>query len=51
MMLAGVVLEPAGSDLPTFECPRCKHVLKALVEDPLKSAKAGWQYSELQPPK
>jgi hypothetical protein len=51
MMLAGIVSGPAGSDLRTFECPRCEHLLKVLVEDPMKSAKAGWQYSGLQPPK
>jgi hypothetical protein len=50
MMLSRIVLGPAGSDLPAFECPGCEHLLKMLVEDPMKSAKAGWQHSELQPP-
>jgi hypothetical protein len=50
MMLARIVLGPAGADLPAFECPRCEHFLK-MLEDPMKSAQAGWQHSELQPPK
>jgi uncharacterized paraquat-inducible protein A len=50
MMLARLVLGPAGSDLPTFECPRCEHLLRMLAEDPMKSAKAGWLHSALRPP-
>jgi hypothetical protein len=51
MMLSDIIVGPAGCDLPTFECPRCEHLLKVPVEDPMKSAEAGWQYSELRPPK
>jgi hypothetical protein len=36
MMLAGVEPDPNGSDLRTFECPKCEHVQKMLVEDPLR---------------
>jgi hypothetical protein len=51
MMLAHVEPGIAGSDLRTFECPKCKYVLRTMVEDPMKSDKAGWQDSELRPPK
>jgi hypothetical protein len=52
MLLAWVEPGPAHSDLRTFECPKCAHVQRVLVEDdPMKSAKAGWQYSGLYPPK
>ena len=50
MMLASI--EPAGpstgSDLLTFKCPKCEHVHKMLVGDPMKSD--GWQHSELKAP-
>ena len=42
MMLAGVEPGPAGSDLRTFECPKCEHVLRTMVEDPMKSDALGW---------
>jgi hypothetical protein len=42
MMLARIEPGPNGSDLRTFECPKCEQILKALVEDPLTSANAGW---------
>lgn len=51
MMLARVEPGPAaGSDLRTFECPKCDHVLQALVQDPIKS-RSGWTHSDLIPPK
>lgn len=51
MMLARIEPGPAHSDLRTFECPKCEHVQRASVEDPMKSAKPGWQYSGPYPPK
>jgi hypothetical protein len=52
MMLARIEPGPAGSDLRTFECPKCEHVIKTMVDDPMKSSKVtGWQHSELKPPK
>jgi hypothetical protein len=50
MMLARIEPGPNGSDLRTFECPKCEHVLKTMVEDPLKSDSAGWVSGELRPP-
>ena len=50
MMLARIEPGPAHFDLRTFECPKCEHVEKRLVEDPMNSAKAGWQNSGLKPP-
>jgi hypothetical protein len=52
MMLARIEPGPNGSDLRTFECPKCERVHQALVEDPLlKSANSGWVAGELKPPK
>ena len=51
MMLARIEPGPNGSDLRTFECPKCEHVQKMLVEDPLKSANTGWTAGGLKPPK
>ena len=51
MMLARIEPGPNGSDLRTFECPKCEHVEKRLVEDPMNSAKPGWQNSGLKAPK
>jgi len=48
MKLARIEFGPAHSDLRTFECPRCNHVHKMLVGDPMKSA--GWQHSGLKAP-
>ena len=42
MMLARIEPGPAGSDLRTFECPKCEHVLRTMVEDPMKSDALGW---------
>jgi hypothetical protein len=33
MMLARIEPGPAHSDLRTFECPKCEHVEKSLVEE------------------
>jgi hypothetical protein len=48
MMLARIEPGPAHSDLRTFECPKCEHVERRMVEDPI--TKPGWQNSRLQPP-
>jgi hypothetical protein len=48
MKLARIEFGPAHSDLRTFEFPRCNHVHKMLVGDPMKSA--GWQHSGLKAP-
>jgi transcription elongation factor Elf1 len=49
MMLARIEPSPAGSDMRTFECPKCNHVHKTLV-DPMKLV-SGWQNSGLNAPK
>jgi hypothetical protein len=49
MMLARIEPGPAHSDLRTFECPKCSHVLTTTAEDPMSNA--GWQHSGLQAPK
>jgi len=46
MMLARIGPGRDGSDLRTFECPKCEH-----VEDPMNPAKPGWQNSGLKAPK
>ena len=50
MMLARIEPGPAHSDLRTFECPRCEHIHKVLVEDPMSSTTTGWQNSGLKAP-
>jgi hypothetical protein len=50
MMLARIGPGPNGADLRTFECPKCQHVEKKLVEDPMNSDKPGWQNSGLKAP-
>src|ERR1700688_1517428 len=45
MMLARIEPGPAHSDLRTFECPKCEHVLTTTAEDPMKSGSTGWQHS------
>jgi hypothetical protein len=50
MMLARIAPGPAGSEVQTFECPKCEYVLKTLAQDPMKSAVAGWLNSGLRPP-
>jgi hypothetical protein len=47
MMLARIEPGPAHADLRTFECPKCEHVQKMLVEYPMKSDGAGWLNGEL----
>ncbi len=49
-MLARIEPGPAHSDLRTFECPKCEHVQRMMVEDPLKSSNTGWMAGELKPP-
>jgi hypothetical protein len=51
MMLAHIEPGPAHSDLRTFERLKCNHLHKMLVDDPMKSDKAGWQNSGLKAPK
>ena len=51
MILAQIEQGRGGADLRTFECGKCEHVQKMLVEDPLKSANTGWTAGELKPPK
>src|SRR5712671_6844852 len=36
MMLARITPGPGGSDLRTFECPKCNHTHRTLAEDPMK---------------
>jgi hypothetical protein len=50
MMLARIELGPNGSDLRTFECPKCERVQKMLVKDLLQSANTGWTERGLGPP-
>jgi hypothetical protein len=50
MMLARITPWPAHSDLRIFECPKCEHVHKVLVEDPMHG-KTSWQHSGLKAPK
>jgi hypothetical protein len=51
MMLARIEPGPGHSDVRTFECPKCEHVQRVLVEDPMNGNKAGWLASELKSPK
>jgi hypothetical protein len=51
MSLARIAPGPKGVDICTFECGKCEHAQTLRVEtDPMKSAKAGWLYSELKAP-
>jgi hypothetical protein len=49
MRLARIEPGPGHSDLRTFECSKCDHVQKMLVEDPFKST-LGWLNGELGSP-
>jgi hypothetical protein len=49
MMLARIEFRPAHSDLRTFECPKCNHVHRMVVGDPMGSANPVGQNSELEP--
>jgi hypothetical protein len=51
MMPARIEPGPNRSEVRTFECPRCEHVQKRLVEDPLKSANTGWMGGRIEVPK
>jgi hypothetical protein len=42
MMLARIEPGPNGSHVRTFECPKCEHIQKMLVDYRLKSANTGW---------
>jgi hypothetical protein len=51
MMLARIAPGPSGSDLRTFECGKCKQVLKeTIATDPMKSRLSGWLEGELGAP-
>jgi len=51
MMLARIEPGSNGSDLRTFECPKCERVHKMRFGDPLKSANKGcWTAGGLKPP-
>ncbi len=50
MMLARIEPGLAGSDMRTFECPKCNHTHRILAEDPMKLV-SGWQNSGLSAPK
>ena len=52
MSLSRIAPGPKGFDIRTFECGKCEHVQILSVEtDPMKSTKAGWANSDLNPPK
>jgi hypothetical protein len=52
MSLARIMPGPKGFDIRTFECAKCDHVMVVSVDhDPMKSAGAGWQNSQLKPPR
>jgi hypothetical protein len=51
MMLSRILPSRAALDLRTFECGKCAHVEKFVVElDPMKSHALGWLLGELRPP-
>jgi hypothetical protein len=51
MMLARIQPGPErNSEVRTFECPKCEHVVEQLAPDPMKSDTAGWLKSDLKPP-
>ena len=51
MMLSRILPSRAALDLRTFECGKCAHVEKVVVEiDPMKSCVLGWLRGELRPP-
>jgi ribosomal protein S27E len=41
MMLSRIEPGPAHSDFLTFECPKCEHVQKMVVGDPMKAVNTG----------
>lgn len=51
MNLARTSPGPSGHGIRTFECTKCEQILKEMiVNDPMKSDKAGWAASGLKPP-
>ncbi|SDT44123.1 response regulator [Bradyrhizobium canariense] len=51
MMLSRILPTRTALDLRTFECGKCAHVEKIIVEvDPIKSHALGWLLGELRPP-
>jgi hypothetical protein len=50
MMLSGIEPGPAHSDFLTFECPKCEHVQKMVVGDPMKAINTGWTAGGLKAP-
>jgi hypothetical protein len=49
MMLARIQPGTNGSHRADVGCPKCEHVQKMLIEDPLKSANMGWTVGGLKP--
>lgn len=51
MMLSRILPSRAALGLRTFECGKCAHVEKAVVDvDPIKSHPLGWLLGEPRPP-
>jgi len=51
MVLSRILPSRAARDFRTFECNKCAHVEKVVVElDPMKSYALGWLLGELRPP-
>jgi hypothetical protein len=51
MSLSRILPSRAALDMRTFECGKCAHVEKVVVEaDPMKSHVLGWLHGELRPP-
>jgi hypothetical protein len=50
MMLTGIECGPTHSDLLMFECPKCNHVHKLPVGDPMRSGNPGWRSVYPTPP-
>jgi hypothetical protein len=50
MMLARITALPDGSELRTFECPKCDLAETMTVADPLKSEAVGRLASNVRPP-
>jgi ribosomal protein S27E len=46
MMLSRIEPGPAHSDFLTFECPKCEHVQKMVVGDPMKAVGGGGLLSQ-----
>jgi uncharacterized Zn finger protein len=51
MILSRILPSRGANDLRTFECGKCAHVEKVVVDfDPIKSHALGWLSGELRPP-